>query len=368
MSEKYDITISFDTTGSMYPALSEVRRNIDELVKRLFQEIPGIRIGLIAHGDYCDENKTYLMKSVDLTTDQEKLSTFVKNVGNTYGGDYPEAYEYVLHKSQNLSWDSDSMRALIMIGDAYPHEKDENPYKLDWREECKELKSIGVNIYSVQCLDYGNPKSKTFYKQMAELTNGYHLKLDQFSYIRDLILAICFRQVGDDELKKYEQEVKSRLGGMTRGMRKIFDTMLGRVTSESVDEENASVPDSDDDTIVACNPAKFQILSVDSPMSIKEFVENMGLTFKRGRGFYEFTKPEIISNKKEIILMEKSTGDLYEGTGAKKMAGLIDRDPKKKIRPSDINNYRVFIQSTSYNRKLIEDTGFLYEITDWGEE
>ncbi len=358
----YDVVFSFDTTGSMYPCIREVRRNLKEIIKRLLENISGIRIGIIAHGDYQDENESYLMTQVDLTTDQNKIIEFVNNVKNTCGYDYPEAYEYVLHKAQNLSWNANKMRSLVMIGDAYPHEKNENPYNLDWRHECKELFEMGINIYSIQCLDYGNGKSKTFYKQMASITNGYCLQLDQFSYINDLIMAICFQQVGPEEVEKYEQEVKDRLGGLTKGLRKIFDTILGRETV--VEDELPSVSSRGGTTIHPCPPAKFQVLNVDENCSIKDFVEHMGLIFKRGKGFYEFTKPEKISKKKEIVLMKRDTGDLFEGSGARSLVKLVDYNINSKILPEDMAEYRVFIQSTSYNRMLIHGTGFLYEVDE----
>ena len=127
----YDIVISFDTTGSMSQCIREVRRQVKETVLRLFNEIPGIRIGIVAHGDYCDKDSSYLMKFVDLTNESQKIVDFINDVGDTGGGDYPEAYEYVLREVQKLSWNSDSMRALVMIGDAYPHDKNDNPEKID---------------------------------------------------------------------------------------------------------------------------------------------------------------------------------------------------------------------------------------------
>ena len=59
-SSNIEIVFSFDTTGSMYPCLTQVRRKIETTVTRLMNEIPGMRIGIIAHGDYCDAGSTYL--------------------------------------------------------------------------------------------------------------------------------------------------------------------------------------------------------------------------------------------------------------------------------------------------------------------
>ena len=43
------------------------------------------------------------------------------------------------------------------------------------------------------------------------------------------------------------------------------------------------------------------MLHVETKCSIKEFILENSLIFKTGRGFYEFTKPEIISHKKEVL-------------------------------------------------------------------
>ena len=80
-----------------------------------------------------------------------------------------------------------------------------------------------------------------------------------------------------------------------------------------------------------------------------------------GKGFYEFTKAEQISAKKLIVLMHKTTGELFEGAAARQIAGIGDTAAGKKLAPSDVKEYRVFVQSTSYNRKLQGGTGFLYE-------
>jgi hypothetical protein len=36
-----------------------------------------------------------------------------------------------------------------------------------------------------------------------------------------------------------------------------------------------------------------------------------------------------------------------------------------RIKPSNLEKYIVFVQSTSANRKLIGSTRFLYEVEDW---
>lgn len=57
--------------------------------------------------------------------------------------------------------------------------------------------------------------------------------------------------------------------------------------------------------LVPVNPARFQVLDVDDKCVIRDFVQRNGLIFKPGRGFYEFTKPEKVSDKKEVVLVDK---------------------------------------------------------------
>ena len=75
------------------------------------------------------------------------------------------------------------------------------------------------------------------------------------------------------------------------------------------------------DGLIPINPSRFQVLHVPEKCSIKEFVLNNSLMFRAGRGFYEFTKPEIISNKKEVVLIDKATGDMFTGQEAFDMIG-----------------------------------------------
>jgi hypothetical protein len=63
----------------MAAVLNEVRKKVEETVGRLMQEIPAIRIGIIAHGDYCDNNT---MDILDLSQDKEKICAFVRSVAS----------------------------------------------------------------------------------------------------------------------------------------------------------------------------------------------------------------------------------------------------------------------------------------------
>jgi hypothetical protein len=238
------------------------------------------------------------------------------------------------------------MKSLVIIGDAPPHEKNENQHKLDWREEAEKLANRNIQIFSVQCLNNGRREPFTFYSTIARVSNGYHLFLNQFSYVVDMIQAICFRQYNPEQLANFEQEIKSREGGMNSAMRLMFDTMLGKKTRDEVEAEmhpdrfseryhrssrgwhssssaTAAPSLAGERDLHPCPPTKFQVFNVADDIGIKEFCELMSIRFAKGRGFYEFIKPEIVQPGKEIVLMNRETGDLYEGEVARAIAGIL---------------------------------------------
>jgi hypothetical protein len=349
-----EVLFSFDTTGSMYPCLTQVRRKVKETVTRLLSEIPGMRIGIIAHGDYCDKGSSYVTKHFKLTDDAAAICKFVQEVGPTGGGDLPECYELVLREAQSFNWIKSTRKLLVMIGDDVPHGPKDNPGHLNWRDEVDKLAGLGIPVHGVQCL---NRKHATkFYEELAHKSGGFHISLDQFSYVTDMIMAVCFKQSSDAQLQSFEQEVIKE-GRMSRGLNKMFDSISKRKPSATFEPAD----------LRAVPPGRFQVLDIDRDCAIKDFVLENGLTFKKGRGFYEFTKTETIQEYKEIVLMDRKTGDLFAGAAAREMLGLPESG-SARIKPTSLEKYVDFVQSTSVNRKLIGKTKFLYEVDDWSAD
>jgi hypothetical protein len=348
-----DVCITFDTTGSMYPCLTQVRRKVEETARRLFRDIPNLRLAVIAHGDYCDAGSTYVTKKFDFSSDIEAISRFIKTVGATGGGDAPECYELVLHEARSLKWQAGNLKALVLIGDDVPHEViyHLNTKKINWRNELDLLLEAGIRVYGVHAMPGIRTHSKRFYEEIARKTKGYYLTLDQFAAITDILLAVCYQQGGGAKLEEFQQEVQ-RGKRMSRNMASVFRT-LGCTSVEVADR----------DGLEAVPPGRFQVMDIDSNQSIKDFVEAQGLTFKKGRGFYEFMKTETIQETKEVVLMDKATGDMYSGDTARDMIGL-PAGTRGRLKPTTLDQYAVFVQSTSYNRKLIGGTRFLYEVQD----
>ena len=113
------------------------------------------------------------------------------------------------------------------------------------------------------------------------------------------------------------------------------------------------------ESLAEVSTERFRILRVPKRCTIKQFVLSNNLEFKTGRGFYEFTKPEIISHKKEVVLVDKKTGQMFSGGDARRMIGA---GSGIRIPPTSFEKWRVFVQSTSYGRNLMGGTSFLYEV------
>lgn len=365
MSQKVEIVFNFDTTGSMYQVLAQVRLGIERAMKDMFDEIPNLRIGIGANGDYDDlQYSGYDTIQHDLTTDVNQLTRFVRDVRRTMGfGNGGECYELALHRARTAySWSPDAKKVLVMIGDEKAHEPGsrQNKFGHDWRVEAQALHDDGVHVYSVQAL--ARSISTDFWVGMAEIGGGYYLQLDQFTDIMPLIAAIIYQQDSPEKLEKYETKV------IASGANRTLQTSVSALRGQARDSRGRFIRTTptkvaDDGTnLVPVAPGRFQVLNVDSDTVIKDFVEGNALPFVTGRGFYEFTKRETIQDRKEIVIREKATGDMYTGAAARALLGIPLGMGKGKISPKHGDKYDVFVQSTSYNRKLIGNTRFLYEV------
>ncbi|WAR07458.1 hypothetical protein MAR_017416 [Mya arenaria] len=299
-----EIVFSFDTTGSMSSCLAEVRGRVSDMAQRLQADIPGIRIGIFAHGDYCDKHN-YITKHVDLTTDIAKLMDFVQKVKATSGGDSDECYELVLHEVRTkLSWTPGTQRALVMIGDCNPHEPNypQNKLKLDWRKEADALAGIGVRIYSVQCASYG---ADHFYGDIAKRTGGQHLRLSDFKNVFDFLMTVCYREKSDDLFTSYEKEVRARCGTVNKDLDKLFGDLRDKAPMD-VDSDTSS--------------------KSDKPLpKAKKFVAAKKVGVKKA------VAAKKVSEAKKVVAAKKAV-ETKKAVGAMKVPAFRAKSPLKRLR------------------------------------
>lgn len=94
---------------------------------------------------------------------------------------------------------------------------------------------------------------------------------------------------------------------------------------------------------------------------IRDFVEaKRGKPMLKGAAHYALVKVEPkVQDNKRIIIREKATGAVYAGDAARQMLAL-PRVGTVRLRPDDLGDFEVYIQSTSVNRKVDAGTRVLY--------
>ena len=121
------------------------------------------------------------------------------------------------------------------------------------------LAGMKIPVYGVQCLGRKHATSST--KSWRTSRVDLHVSLDQFAFITDLVMAVCYQQSSPEQLQSYEQEVIKE-GLMNRGLNKMFDQMMKRKPSATFTPAD----------LRAVPPGRFQILDVDRDCSIRDFV------------------------------------------------------------------------------------------------
>lgn len=108
----------------------------------------------------------------------------------------------------------------------------------------------------------------------------------------------------------------------------------------------------------------FRTVSVKDKVSIKKFVQDSGLSFQKGSGYYQLTKPEVIQDYKKVVARRKVDGSFVSGDAVKKVLGIEPSLKTFSLKSSEVPDFDVFVQSTSVNRVLLPGTEFLYEEDD----
>jgi hypothetical protein len=205
-----DLLLMFDTTGSMYSYLEDVRSSLVKLSDEVTNAMADVKVGIIAFGDHCDENTTYLLKTLSFTPHFEKVREFVWSVERTSGGDAPETYEDALAQANRLEWRENVRRVAVLVGDELPHLVHECPYRIDAELEVDKLATKGVHIYPVQCGDL--PETTPFYRLMADRTGGKLLNFNQgLGELVDVIVGICMKEAGSIDLYQLSLEARGKL-------------------------------------------------------------------------------------------------------------------------------------------------------------
>ena len=209
---KLDMVIAFDTTGSMAAYIEAVRKEVSELVPRLFKNNEDLRLGVVAFGDYCDMKNAQefgdAYQCLMPTDNENAIVKFINESKDTSGGDGDEFYELVIKKVvEETPWREGATKVLLLISDACPHSLGYTyrdyvvGNQIDWRKEAEKAASMGIKIDTVSIT--GEP----WYKELSDMTNG----------ISTLFQSSC---------KTARLVEAATLARGSKASRKMFDSML----------------------------------------------------------------------------------------------------------------------------------------------
>jgi hypothetical protein len=208
-----EICFIFDTTGSMFQCIDELKFKLSTIIQQLLSDIPIIKIAIIAMGDYCDYSVFYTMHKLDFTNDIDTLVRFVQSLKGTGGGDKEECYEMALLEAQTLKWSHSAneeddrfvSKCAVVIGDDIPHDKS-SYFGIDWQQEMINLRDkLRCKIYSVQCLQ--RPEANEFYQTMADETLGQRFLLQNFDSMTEMFMGLCYREATEHALLNFGEHV-----------------------------------------------------------------------------------------------------------------------------------------------------------------
>lgn len=99
-------------------------------------------------------------------------------------------------------------------------------------------------------------------------------------------------------------------------------------------------------------------------MMISDFIMLRRAKYMKGAAFYQLVKTENrVERDKAVLVRERTTGKVFQGDKARKMIGL-PTDTNARLHPGNHLNYDIFIQSSSWNRKIPTGSGVIY----WAEK
>lgn len=150
-------------------------------------------------------------------------------------------------------------------------------------------------------------------------------------------------QVGREFRSSMDDYMMARSKGQ-RGTKSFFKVDMAGITTKDVQAN-----------LTELTTHEYQILDVYWDDRIRDFVEKVTKNpYVKGSAYYELTKPEPVQSYKEICVQNRLNGKVYGGTNARKMLGFPDTEIR--VSPGDHGDWRIFVQSTSFTRKLLKGT------------
>lgn len=156
--------------------------------------------------------------------------------------------------------------------------------------------------------------------------------------------------------KGFTEATYANTGGIIRYMN---ERELGLSSTKTFFQTDTTVIDKQKLAILPDTVTNYKHWKVDRECPIQSFIESKGLAFETGRSFYALTKKEKVASHKHILVKDKQTGKLYDTPNIRSLLKMPTGD--LDLEPGNHENYIIYVQSHSNNRKLVRGTDILYK-------
>lgn len=151
-------------------------------------------------------------------------------------------------------------------------------------------------------------------------------------------------EVGETIRRSTEQFMTNRSVGI-RGTKSLFK--VNTVTGSQIVNN-----------LTPMSAANYSLIYVPVDQRVDEFVyDHTGAKLIIGKAYYQLTKKETIQPQKNIAIQYNNK--IYTGPAARQLLGLPDHTVDVDPGNDSYKDYRIFVQSTALNRKLIGGTSLL---------
>ena len=202
-----DILFTFDLTGSMLDEINECKTTASSMMTSIRLLYPDSNFGAASFMDYdgtfiypgytdeygdIDQGDYPWSLDQDITSDTGAVNNAINGLTLGYGSDVPEDYSRVLYESQFAGWRQDSIKIVIVLGDAPTHDLDfyaptnyggdpgrdaiaQNDDDLDFETVVSQLSASEIKIITI---DAGNDtEAADSFNYMADQTGGLYRQI-----------------------------------------------------------------------------------------------------------------------------------------------------------------------------------------------
>lgn len=141
-----EVVFLIDKTGSMSDDIDSVKDDLNAILDILPENT---RVALATYGDKNEDGDEWF-STTQLTTDYALIRTEIDGIEVTGGGDWEESvYDGSYEVMDQLQWQSQSLRMILVIGDAAPLTGSKTDYSLDDVVDKSQENTPNINIYTI---------------------------------------------------------------------------------------------------------------------------------------------------------------------------------------------------------------------------